>query len=126
MNKDQRKYIQARVLTVFEAKKREITAKFQVPLPFPEKGSRVAYIQKAFKKAGLPFTYTGNTYSTDHIQTDVDVQWKKDVEAAKVKENAALLTLSKLRTEVMDEVMLGTDAAVMTAALAKLESFKVE
>lgn len=127
MNQQQRKYLKQRLETANLIKQQEIKNSVSAVEPaFKDKEERKKYIKAAIKGNSKIVDVELDYYGRSGIVTDKDVDFEKRKKAAQDRVNKKLDDLKKLYVKTMDEVMLGDDADALTAALSKIEEFKVD
>lgn len=127
MNQQQRKYLKTRLEGAYASKQAQIKGSLgEVEPAFKSKEERQKYINAAIKGNKKIASVQLDYYGRSGIITDKDAEYDKRVAAAKEAVNKKINELTKLYKKTMDEVMLGDDAEALTAALTKIEEFKVD
>ena len=127
MNQQQRKYVRNRLEEAYALKRNQLRASLSSVTPaFKSIEERRKYVNDAIKGNPKIKSITISSYNAVGIVTDKDEEYNKRLaEARKVQEKKSQ-QLEKIYREAMDEVMLGDDAAALTAALSKIETFNID
>lgn len=118
----QRKYIKQRLDGVYQQKRAQLTAATKPQaLSTEDVEARRMRIQDELDRVGLDWKV--NKYAAGDILLPEDVAAENARKVAEVAVKDKLNQLLALYNELMDEVMLGTDANAITTVLKRLQDF---